>query len=119
MMIAKKMIPVKDLTKEEINNLFYYTDDGHLHWKIKPNRRIKIGSIAGTNKEGYIRTKYDGKQYCTHRLIYTLHYGIPKYYIDHIDGNTSNNRINNLRDVTLSVNQHNQYRNRSLVNETA
>ena len=103
-----------DLTKEYINEWFYYTEDGNLHWKKKPCRNVRVGAIVGTNKEGYQKLNHLKKYYCVHRLIYTLHHDIPKFYIDHIDGNTRNNRIENLRDVTLSVNQHNQHRNRHI-----
>jgi hypothetical protein len=44
-----------------------------------------------------------------HRAVWALVHGSwPKYQIDHIDRDTSNNRIENLRDVTGGVNQLNR-----------
>jgi hypothetical protein len=53
----------------------------------------------------------DKKQYSvkSYRLAWYLHYGhLPINFIDHIDGNPSNNKIENLRDVTAQQNQWNQ-----------
>jgi hypothetical protein len=44
-----------------------------------------------------------------HRAVWALVHGSwPKYQIDHIDRDTSNNRIENLRDVPGGVNQQNR-----------
>jgi len=61
---------------------------------------------------GYIHCeiKEKKKQYHlkAHRLAWYLYYGeLPKNQIDHIDGDPSNNRINNLRDVTPRQNMFN------------
>lgn len=56
----------------------------------------------------YVNLTHNGikKDYKVHRLVYITYKGnIPKnMVIDHIDGNTSNNNINNLRCVTQSKN---------------
>lgn len=56
----------------------------------------------------YVNLTHNGikKEYRVHRLVYITYKGnIPKnMVIDHIDGNTSNNNINNLRCVTQSKN---------------
>jgi hypothetical protein len=44
-----------------------------------------------------------------HRYAWYFHYGkLPNNCIDHIDGNPSNNKIENLRDVTKQQNSFNQ-----------
>jgi hypothetical protein len=59
------------------------------------------------------RTKYwqiciDGQIYRAHRLAWFYVYGEwPKEHIDHIDGCGTNNRIDNLRDVTNQKNHTN------------
>ena len=67
-----------------------------------------------TNKKstGYNMVKLDieGKKYFIigHRLAWFLYYGhLPVNSIDHIDGDRSNNKIDNLRDVTHQQNQWN------------
>jgi hypothetical protein len=58
---------------------------------------------------GYYRVGVQGKKHFIHRLI--AEYFIPnpnnKPYVDHIDNNRSNNRIDNLRWVTTSENNYN------------
>ena len=95
------------LTKEYLHTLFDYKD-GELLWKVSNNRKIKIGSIAGSfDSAGYKNIKICGKTYKNHRLIYFWHYGYFPKYIDHIDGNPSNNKIHNLREVNQTKNLQN------------
>ena len=83
---------------------------GIFTWKVSRNRRIKIGQVAGyTNSPvPHRRIEIDGKSFGEHRLAWLYVYGyFPSGVIDHIDGNPSNNRINNLRDCTHSENLRN------------
>lgn len=91
----------------------YEITTGRLLWKIKrPGPTTKAGMEAGS-------VKHDGryrsfvlyhKRFLTHRVIWELVNGpIPKgMCIDHIDGNGLNNRLENLRVTTLSINQRNR-----------
>lgn len=66
-------------------------------------------SQAGYTNRGYIKINFLGKAYFVHRLAWLLYYGSwPENEIDHINHNTSDNRITNLRDVTRSGNQQNR-----------
>jgi len=85
-----------------LNELYEY-DDGLLSNK-------KTGHIyCNLDRDGYVRVRKDGKEYRAHRLIWEMHYGsIPTgILIDHIDGDTLNNRIENLRLATRQQNNAN------------
>ena len=73
---------------------------------------IRGNVIKNKHTQGYIQFRLcvDDKRYYlyAHRLAWYLHYGkLPVNNIDHIDGNTSNNIISNLRDVTKQQNNFN------------
>ena len=98
------------LTQDEIKSLFDYKN-GKLVWKIKPNRNIRIGDAAGSiDSHGYLQTKHNGIVYLNHRLIWLMHYGWLPKLIDHVNGNKTDNRIENLRQATPQQNQHNAKR---------
>ena len=92
-----------DLSCEEANILFEYKD-GELFWKQRGRSR-QIGRPAGAvNRDGYRRIKYMYKLYAVHRLVWTYHGNDPVDFIDHINGDVLDNRIENLRAVTHSQN---------------
>jgi len=99
------------LTRDRLKELLDYDlETGVLRWKVKPNRRIRVGSIAGTvNDFGYRIVPVDGRRYRAHRLIWLYAHGEwPKNDIDHINGRPDDNRLENLRDVTTAENIQNQ-----------
>ena len=77
---------------------------------------VEIGKPLGCGND-YLHLHVNGELKQVHRLIWLLHTSKwPKYQIDHIDQNGLNNRIDNLRDVTATVNMQNrarQYNNKS------
>lgn len=92
------------LTQELANKYFEYKN-GELYWKIKISKNKQIGDIAGcVQKNGYKIFMFKNKFYYAHRVIYLIHYGFIPKYIDHIDRNPSNNKIENLRQATQSDN---------------
>lgn len=51
-----------------------------------------------------------GKRVSSHRVAWMIHYGAaPQYSIDHINGDASDNRITNLRDVDHQTNMMNKW----------
>ena len=96
------------ITQEELKKLFYY-ENGKLIRLIRRNNKI-AGTEAGTlTKYGYKRVGINGKYYVEHRLIWLYHYGsFPTQFIDHINRNRSDNRIENLRDVSRRQNNQNR-----------
>ncbi len=97
------------LTQAEVKRLFDYRSDGELIWKVQINSRALVGNVAGClNNKGYKVTRVDGKFYKNHRLVWLWHHGyFPEHGLDHIDRNPSNNRIENLREVSQSCNMRN------------
>lgn len=99
------------LSASEARNAFSYdVETGTLFWAKPLNTRVKSGDVAGNlDSKGYLRVNYNGYAYAVHRLIWLIHYGVwPAKVIDHKSRVTTDNRIDNLRDVSLSENQWNR-----------
>lgn len=99
------------LTQELLKEfLKYYPETGIFIWNVQKGQRIKAGDIAGTpQNRGSIVIKINGKQYLAHRLAWLYTHGeFPSRLIDHLDGDPSNNRLNNIRECTNSENLKNQ-----------
>ena len=95
------------LSQEQLKEWFNYHSDGYLVWAVSRGK-AKVGKKAGMiHKNGYLRTGINGKVYSNHRLIYIWHYGKTSKFIDHIDGNPLNNKIDNLREANAIENQQN------------
>ena len=70
--------------------------------------RRKNGQKAGTKHHtGYTQIVANRKLHNAHRLIFLLHHGWLPEVIDHIDGNRSNDKIENLRPATWVENLQN------------
>lgn len=94
------------LTAERLQSLLHYNPEtGELVW-LQTRSHIVRGSIAGTfDKAGYRQVQIDGRLYKAHRLIWLYMTGeMPPLYIDHKDGDRSNNRWSNLRLADKSQN---------------
>lgn len=92
------------------NEIFTY-DSGRLYWKIKPSKKIAIGSQAGSkNGAGYIEVWWNNIRYTAHVIIWEMHNGpIPVgMEVDHDDHIRDHNDIKNLNLVTHSQNMKNQ-----------
>jgi hypothetical protein len=86
---------------------------GYTYCPVSGELRGVHGNVIRKKLNGYTCTqlKHQNKGFViyAHRLSWYLHYGhLPVNSIDHIDGNKSNNKIDNLRDVTRQQNQWNR-----------
>jgi hypothetical protein len=97
------------LTQARLHELLSYDPKtGVFSWN-KRTGRCSAGAIAGCQDDrGYIVLSVDGKRYYAHRLAW-LHFtgNFPSESIDHINGCKSDNRIRNLRDVSIQINLQN------------
>lgn len=105
-----------------LRECFTYHNDGYLLWNIRPiyhfktSRAQKVfnkrfaGKRAGyqSGVHGYITININNVYYKGHRLLYKVATGEePSGVIDHIDGNTFNNKIENLRVTSHKNNSRN------------
>ena len=96
-----------------MKDIVQYHKEGYLTWKVSPSKKVKVGSIVGSKCRGaYFGFGYQGKKYTLHRVIWELHNGpIPKgLFIDHINRDKYDNRIENLRLATPTENSTNSTR---------
>lgn len=94
------------MTQELLKELFEYKD-GQLLRKTKRGGKTKGAPTGCDNGFGYLVTGVNYKLYPTHRLIFLYHSGYLPNVIDHINGNKQDNRIENLREATVSQNNYN------------
>lgn len=87
-----------------VEMLDYNPDTGIFIWVKSPGRGHSVGVVAGcvSKSTGYRYICIDGVTYFAHRLaFYYIHQYWPENEIDHINRNRSDNRIVNLREVSL------------------
>ena len=92
------------ITQELVNSIFEYID-GDLYFKKSISLKAREGKKAGgVTTHGYRSVGFYKNTAYVHRIIFLMHHGYMPELIDHIDGNTLNNRIENLRPATKSTN---------------
>ena len=97
------------LTQTEFKSRFKYDPDTGLFTRIKCFHSRYIGEAVGCiDKDGYLIINISKKLYKAHRLAFLYMTGsFPASTVDHIDRNKINNKWENLRDVSMSVNKQN------------
>lgn len=96
------------MTQEEIKLIFNYKD-GNLYWKIRPATCVNVNDLAGCIRktDGYHVIRYKNKMQYAHRIVFLYHHGYLPKFLDHINGNKNDNRIENLRECTTQQNTFN------------
>jgi len=89
--------------------LEYNSQTGEFFWKIRRSNCAKHGWFSGTKRpDGYLAISIDKKIYLAHKLAWLWVYGELPPILDHIDEDKGNNKINNLRLSSKSLNGLNQ-----------
>jgi hypothetical protein len=94
------------VSREEVLALLCYDPvTGLFTHRVKGHRRA-VGQVTGRlDTKGYVRIRLLGYEFKAHRLAWLITYGCwPNAEIDHINGCPSDNRIMNLRDVSVAEN---------------
>lgn len=122
------MTSIEELSSKALRHIFHYDCmSGEIYWKnvyrynsrkggyVKCVNSSFIGKTVFNNiRNGYLVDIVFGKHCTSHRLAWALHYGEwPLEYIDHINGDKSDNRIYNLRLASASENGYNRTRNKN------
>lgn len=110
--------PKSPPTAERVRELLRYEPDtGHFYW-LADVGLARVGARAGYVKQaandGYVYIGIDRGQYVAHRLAWLyVHGDWPSMGLDHINGNRTDNRIDNLRLATVAQNGWNRKAQRS------
>lgn len=95
------------ITQSQLKEVLHYNKDTGIFTWIKSGRGIPKSRQAGSVDKytKYIYIRINKKNWSAHRLAWLYIYGEwPKNQIDHINHNRADNRIKNLRDVTIREN---------------
>lgn len=90
-------------------------ETGTLTWKPQPDRTKQWNArysgkpaLTASLRGGYRHGQVDRVKLRAHRVVWALYHGRwPSQEIDHINGNPSDNRIENLREVSRSAQMQN------------
>lgn len=89
--------------------LDYSAETGIFRWRIDATSRSKKGALAGHESLGYLAIIIDGEKFLAHRVAWLYVHGEwPSEFIDHINRNKTDNRMENLRTATKRDNESNK-----------
>lgn len=100
------MTKTMPFTQDWLKMMFEYVPEtGQLRRKVSRTNSVKVGDIVGTlDGKGYYHISINKKFYRLHRVLWLYVYGEQPDQLDHIDGDKTNNRVENLRPCTCQKN---------------
>jgi len=93
-----------ELTQQNLKTRFKYDPETGTLFRLKRDGSLRK---AGWNRDGYTALRLDGKTVLAHRIIWIMEFGYQPEAIDHLNGDRADNRIQNLRSVTVAENNRN------------
>ena len=107
--ISKLRRKESSISVETLHRYFTYAD-GKIYWRLPPSPKVRAGDEAKSKcTSGYLRVWLLGKMFRVHRVVFAMNRGRwPVGYLDHCDGDKTNNRIENLRECTSQQNNRNR-----------
>lgn len=117
--MAKRQLPSSETLRQLLR---YDPDTGKLYWlprgrewftsdrqfKTWNTRYSGMPAFTAINSGGYHHGQVLETSIAAHQAVWAIHRGVPDRFIDHINGDRLDNRIENLRLVTASQNSTNQ-----------
>lgn len=105
--MAKSLPPLAEL-KEWLR---YDANTGKFFWVKRPAQTVRAEDVAGSKDgNGYVRIRIKGTEYLAHRLAWLFAKGEDplERFIDHLNCDRGDNRIENLRIVDHKENNRNR-----------
>ena len=90
-------------TVERVRKLFKYDPETGVLTRVESSRFDMIGRVTKQ-----LDIWIDGRKYVKTHVIWAVHHGYWPLLIDHRDGDKTNTRLENLREVTPQLNQFNK-----------
>jgi len=97
------------ITQEEVKRLLHYDPEtGVMTRKVRTSNRIKVGDVFGSpNSDGYLQGRLHSKLIAVHRLAFLYMTGEMPPKVDHKNRIVTDNRWENLRPASNSLNSRN------------
>lgn len=96
------------LTESRLREIIEYNEQtGIFTWKITQGRAIKDNQAGTFHHSGYVYIRINGQEYGAHRLAWLYIYG-EFIKVDHKNRKPWDNRLENLRKTTASLNNANR-----------